>query len=541
MTRAQNEFVCGFQARQNRQVTQNLFHWLMPHRLISSDTGAKPFLRVPAPAGNIDHVLSWADVDDRSAQFAGALVRFGVAAGDRVLVQVHKSTDAVALYLACLRIGAVFVTVNTAYTDAEVTYFARDSQPTLVVRSPDRSTFDDVACVTLAPGDPAAGPNDATSPSPSLERSGEGEPFRDVVHRAATDVAALLYTSGTTGRSKGAMLTHGSLLANGRALHEIWGFEPGDVLLHALPVFHVHGLFIALQPAMLNQSEVVFLPRFDASQVIAHLPASTVFMGVPTFYTRLMDDPAFGPEVAHHMRLFTSGSAPMTELVHQAFEARTGQRILERYGMTETGIITSNPLNGDRIAGTVGFALPQTRIRITDDDGSPTAAGTTGIVEMQGEGLFAGYWDMPDKTQAAFNHGWFTTGDVGSVDQNGRLTLEGRAGDMIISGGLNIYPKEIEVMIDSLPGVVESAVVGLPHNDLGEATAAFVVLEPGRKWNDPMAEVSAGLADHLARFKVPKMVVVIPELPRNAMAKVQKVALRAEYESAFTESAFTGT
>lgn len=483
----------------------------------------RPFLRVPGGP-----TLTYRDVDARSAQMAGALRDLGVRRNDRIVVQVHKSTDAVALYLACLRAGIVFVTLNTAYTDNEVAYFVDDAEPSLVVRSPDRGPIGEVPLATLGSGhdDPEY---DAGSLCTAADNA---EPAPDIVQSDAADTAAMLYTSGTTGRSKGAMISHRGLASNGASLHEMWAFAEGDVLLHALPVFHVHGLFVALHPAMMNASEVVFLPRFTTEDVIAHLPDATVFMGVPTFYTRLMNDPGFTPEACRTMRLFTSGSAPMTELVHQQFEQRSGHRILERYGMTETGIITSNPIDGERVAGTVGFATPGFDVRVSLDDGSVAAPGETGVVEIKGPGLFNGYWQMPEKTASEFRpDGFFITGDVGQLDEEGRLTLEGRSSDMIISGGLNVYPKEVEVALDELPGIVESAVVGLPHPDFGEVVAAFVVLEDNVTFGKD--EADAALSAELARFKLPKAVVTLDELPRNTMAKVQKKQLRVDYADLF--------
>jgi len=480
-----------------------------------------PFLNLPDGP-----TLTYRDVDTRSAQMAGALRGMGVAAGDRVVVQVDKSTDAVALYLGCLRLGAVFVTLNTAYTDGEVTFFVEDARPRVVVRSPDRGpigeTHHQVGLDTQSGGSLALAADEAV-------------PFTDIVERDPFDTAAMLYTSGTTGRSKGAMVTHAGLSSNARALHEMWGFVPGDVLLHALPVFHVHGLFVALHPCMLNASEALFLPRFSTEAVIRHLPEASVYMGIPTHYTRLMADEGFTPQRCASMRLFTSGSAPMTEIVHQEFEAKSGHRILERYGMTETGIITSNPLDGERVAGTVGFATPGFDVRVANSDGVVLSAGETGVVEIRGPGLFAGYWQLPEKTASEFrDDGWFITGDVGSLDAEGRLTLEGRTGDMIISGGLNVYPREVEMALDELPQIVESAVVGLPHQDFGEAVTAFVVLEPGASFD--LADAQAALDGELARFKFPKAVVCIDALPRNTMAKVQKKILRADHVDFYSAS-----
>ena len=477
-----------------------------------------PFLRVPGGA-----TLGYGDVDARSAALAGALRELGVGVGDRVVVQVDKSTDGVALYLACLRAGAVFLPLNTAYTAAEVGFFVGDATPALVVARPGADL-----------GEPAA-------PIATLGVDGDGsladaaeaaEPFDDVVERAPDDLAAMLYTSGTTGRSKGAMLTHANLESNGRALHRIWAFEPDDVLLHTLPIFHVHGLFVALHCAMLAAAEVIFLPRFDPDAVVAALPEATVMMGVPTQYGRLVDHAGFDARACERVRLLTSGSAPMTEATHRRVTERTGHRIVERYGMTEAGIITSNPYDGERIPGTVGFALPDVELRVADDDGVELATGETGTVEIRSPGLFAGYWQLPEKTASEHRPGgWFVTGDVGSLDAEGRLTLEGRSSDMIISGGYNVYPKEIELVLDEVPGVVETAVIGVPHADFGEAVVAVVVRDRASEPDDGEVEAAMGAAldGALARFKHPKAYVVVDELPRNAMSKVQKGELRAAH------------
>ena len=524
----------------------NLFGSLVPR---DDDRRRRPFLRRPGLS-----TLTYGDVDERSARLAAALGGLGVAPGDRVVVQVDKSADAIALYLACLRTGAVLVPLNTAYTTGEVAFFVGDATPTVVVARP--GTLGDL----VGEGGP---------PLVELGTDGDGslaaladaaDPFDAVVERDPDDLAAMLYTSGTTGRSKGAMLTHANLGSNARALHRIWGFGDGDVLLHTLPVFHVHGLFVALHCAMLGGDEVVFLPSFDPAEVIDHLPSSTVMMGVPTQYTRLLDHDGFTAEACAGVRLFTSGSAPMTEATHARFTERTGQQILERYGMTEAGMITSNPYEGERVPGTVGFALPDVEVRVADEDGSEVATGETGVVEIRSPGLFAGYWNLPDKTAAEHRDGgWFVTGDVGSLDGEGRLTLQGRSGDMIISGGYNVYPKEIEMVLDEVDGVVETAVVGVPHPDFGEAVVA-VVVAAGRSTADDAASAdddasddaaadAASSTDHdaltaslaasldgvLARFKHPKAYVVVDALPRNAMSKIQKGELRRRHAGLFTD------
>ena len=497
-----------------RSVNANLFDLLRSRWEPRADA---PFLRVPGGRS-----LAYRDVDDRSAQLAGGLVAAGVGAGDRVVVQIDKSTDAVALYLACLRTGAIFLPLNTAYTPNEVAFFVDDAEPALVVGRPDTLGQIDAQVVGLGTD------GDGSFP----EVAARAAPFRRVVDRADDDLAAMLYTSGTTGRSKGAMLTHRNLASNALALHQIWGFRDNDVLLHTLPVFHVHGLFVALHCAMLGANEVIFLSRFEVPAVIEHLPQATVMMGVPTQYTRLLADDDFNRSVCPSIRLFTSGSAPMTAAVHEQFTERTGRKILERYGMTEAGMITSNPYDGDRVPGTVGFPLPGVDLRIADDHGTELATGETGVVEIRSPGLFPGYWRLPDKTAAEFRDGgWFITGDVGSVDAEGRLTLEGRAGDMIICGGYNVYPKEIELVLDEVPGVLETAVIGVPHPDFGEAAVAVVVREAGSDVGE--AVLADALDGVLARFKHPRQYVFSESLPRNAMSKVQKAGLRRDHAELF--------
>ncbi len=435
-----------------------------------------------------------------SARFAAALRRRRVVQGDRVVVQVDKSMGAVALYLGCLRTGAIFVPLNTAYTAAEVDYFIDDAEPRLFVSVADMD-----------------GPE-----APFWAEALALDPEHDIAASAADEIAAIVYTSGTTGRSKGAMLSHGNLLSNARTLLEIWGFRPDDILIHALPIFHVHGLFVALHTMFLNGSKTIFLQKFDTGQMIGLLPQATILMGVPTFYTRLLADPAFGRDAVANMRLFISGSAPLLAETHKAFEARTGMRILERYGMTEAGMITSNPLDGGRIAGTVGMPLPGVELRIAGEDGEPVAPSQPGVIEIRGPNVFKGYWRNPEKTAEDIRpDGWFITGDVATQDAEGRVTIVGRAKDLIISGGYNIYPKEIEEVIDAVPGVIESAVIGVPHADFGEGVVAVIVgdaaLEPS---------VAAAVAANLARFKHPRQFAFVSELPRNAMGKVQKAELR---------------
>lgn len=445
-----------------------------------------------------DEALTYRQIDHRSAQFATVLRKHGVTAGERVVVQIDKSIDNVAIYLAALRVGAVYVPLNTSYTATEVDYFVGDAEPALVINADNLSDL-------------------------TAEADG-AEPWTQVEARLADDLAAMVYTSGTTGRSKGAMLTHANLTSNALSLHAIWRFTPGDVLLHVLPIYHVHGLFVALHTAMLNASTVFFSSKFSVDSTIELLPQATVMMGVPTHYIRLLDDPRFTKEVCANMRLFTSGSAPMTEQIHESFTERTGHQILERYGMSECGMITSNPYEGERVPGTVGFPLPGVRIRVVAD-GDECATGDVGVVQVQGPNVFAGYWKLPEKTAEEHDGPWFITGDVGSTNDEGRLTLEGRSGDMIISGGLNIYPKEIELVLDACPGVSESAVVGHLDPDFGERVVAYVVPSSSE---DPAPEaLDKALRESLAAFKVPKAYEFIDQLPRNSMGKVQKAKLRA--------------
>lgn len=486
----------------------NLFDLLRTHWSVSPD---RQFL-VPDDGA----ALTYRDIDRRSGQFATALRARGATPGERVVVQIGKSTDAVALYLACLRLGVVYVPLNTAYTEREVQAFLDDAEPVVFVHEDGKATGDADAAVTM---------------NELAHAADEAEPWMGVETRLADDLAAMLYTSGTTGRSKGAMLTHANLTSNALSLHAIWRFTPGDVLLHILPIYHVHGLFVALHTAMLNASTVLFCERFQPDRVVELLPEATVMMGVPTHYARLLDHPDFTAATCENIRLFTSGSAPMTEQLHDALRERTGHAILERYGMTETGMITSNPYDGDRVAGTVGFPLPAVHIRVVDAAGAECGPGDVGVVEVQGPNVFAGYWRLPEKTAEEHHDGWFVTGDVGSVDHEGRLTLEGRAGDMIISGGLNVYPREVELVLDSLTEVKESAVIGLADTDMGERVVAVVVLEDdgaaeGALPDDLADRLSVALRSALAPFKIPRSFAVVRELPRNTMGKVQKTALR---------------
>jgi len=462
------------------------------------------------------------------AQTAHALQAVGVSAGDRVAVQAAKSPMALAVYGAAVALGAVFLPLNTAYTAAEVEYFVVNATPRVLICNPKQAeslgplakthgakllTLDAAGAGTLA--DAMAGQSETLTATPCT----------------ANDLAAILYTSGTTGRSKGAMLTIGNLLSNAQVLADLWRFTDADVLLHALPIFHTHGLFVASNVSLLTGGRMIFLPGFDQDVVVRALPRATVMMGVPTFYTRLLDDPRFDRDLVAGMRLFTSGSAPLLAETHRGFEARVGHRILERYGMTETNMNTSNPYEGDRRAGTVGLPLPGVELRIMAD-GAEVAPGEAGVIEVRGPNVFAGYWQMPEKTAEELRpDGWFITGDIGRQDADGYVQIVGRAKDLVISGGFNVYPVEVEAELDAQLGVLESAVVGLPHADFGEAVFAVLVAQPGTVL-DP-AEVLAGLSDRLARYKQPKAAIVVDALPRNTMGKVQKAELRKTYAGWF--------
>ncbi len=468
-------------------------------------------------------VHSYGDLERASARYANMIASLGLVPGDRVVVQIEKSPEALFLYLACLRAGVIFVPLNSAYRRKEMAYFLADAEPRLVVCSPaHEDQFLDLAAEAGNPAVLTLGDHGDGSAS---ERASTMPDHFDTVERRGDDLACILYTSGTTGRSKGAMLTHRNLASNAQTLHEYWGFVPGDVLLHVLPIFHAHGLFVACHCALLNGSLMLWQPRFDVDRVIELLPRASVFMGVPTLYTRLLEQEGFDRALCGHMRLFVSGSAPLLSETHREFERRTGQAILERYGMTETVMLTSNPYEGERRAGTVGFPLPGVELRIVDNDGTPLAEDEVGHVQVRGPNVFPGYWRMPEKTAEEFtDDGFFRTGDLGTIDERGYVHLVGRSKDLIITGGYNVYPKEIEGWIDDLEGVKESAVIGLPHPDFGEAVAAVIVQEAGSGLDE--ATVIARLKADLANFKVPKRVFFLPELPRNTMGKVQKNVLR---------------
>lgn len=472
----------------------------------------------------------YAHLEAMAGRYAALLRQLGVEPGERVAVQTEKSPNAIYFYLGCLKAGAVYLPLNIAYTRGEVSYFLEDAEPSLVVCRPESLT--DMSEIAERAGVRHVHSMDAEGGGSLTEAAMQLAPDAQTEMRQDDDLAAILYTSGTTGRSKGAMLTHGNLASNAFALHRIWGFRDGDVLLHALPIFHVHGLFVATNTTLANGSSMIFLPRFDAEEVLRLLPKATLMMGVPTFYVRLLAHPGFTREASAHMRLFISGSAPLLEETFHEFEERTGQRILERYGMTEAGMITSNPLEGERRAGTVGFPLPDVEVRVADSDGKVLGPDEIGVLEARGPNIFKGYWRMPEKTAEEFrSDGFFITGDMAKIDERGYVHIVGRTKDLIISGGYNVYPKEIELVIDAQPGVVESAVIGLPHPDFGEAVAAAVTRSSPDATDE--AAILAGIKSELAGFKLPKKLFFVDELPRNTMGKVQKAQLRETYKDSF--------
>lgn len=469
---------------------------------------------------------SYTDVDSRSAAIAAFLASQGIAPGDRISVQVEKSPETLCLYLACLRGGFVFHPLNMAYTSGELEYFLNNAEPAAVICDPKNEAAIKQIADSAGVGFIFTLDGDGNG---TLSNHADEMPVEfGVVPRAEDDMAALLYSSGTTGVPKGIMLTHANLLRNTEALVTAWGFTDKDRLLHALPVFHVHGLFVAIGCVLLSGASMRWLPGYNVGEVMRYLPECTVLMGVPTYYTRLLAQSTFNAEVAGNVRLFVSGSAPLLEETFVEFESRTGHRILERYGMTETNMNTSNPLDGERKPGTVGPPLPGVEVRICDDDGTVLGAGKTGNLQVRGPNVFVGYWKMPDKTAEDFTEdGFFNTGDKGVIDEDGYVSIVGRAKDLVITGGLNVYPKEVELFIDDLPGVSESAVIGVPHADFGEAVVAVVVPENVGEVSE--AEIINACKAELANFKVPKRVVFVDELPRNTMAKVQKNVMRESY------------
>jgi malonyl-CoA/methylmalonyl-CoA synthetase len=476
---------------------------------------------------------SWRDLERGTAMLANLLASLGLEEGARIAVQVEKSVEAAMLYLATLRAGYVFLPLNTAYQKAEIEYFVGNAEPAVVVCTP--GNFGWVSKIAFQAGTQHVFTLGDDRTGSLLERAARQSDRQEPVARGEDDLAAILYTSGTTGRSKGAMLTHGNLLSNAKVLKDYWGWRDGDVLVHALPIFHVHGLFVALHGALLNGSRMLWFARFDPKKVIARLPEATVFMGVPTLYVRMLAEPTLTPEACGLMRLFVSGSAPLLLETFNAWKERTGHTILERYGMSETIMLTSNPYHakdGERRGGTVGFPLPGVQLRVRDDQGQELPAGEIGNIQVRGPNVFKGYWRMPEKTREEFTEdGWFKTGDVGKVDADGYVTIVGRSKDLIISGGYNVYPAEIEGYINEMPGVAESAVVGVPHPDFGEVGVAVVVPKAGAEVD--AEQVIAALKSQLANFKIPKRCFVTQELPRNTMGKVQKNLLRDQHKSLF--------
>ena len=507
------------------KMTNHLFDGLLSHK--QSDA-----LLARMPDGR---TFTYGTALEVSARFANVLVACGVKAGDRVAVQVPKSIEAVMLYLACVRVGAVFLPLNTAYTADEVEYVLSDAEPSLFICDPNkRDAFDQlVKARNIAIETLGVLTTDGKSAGSFSDKAMEAGATFQNAECGADSLAAILYTSGTTGRSKGAMMSHDNLLSNAKSLVELWQFSSNDVLLHALPIFHTHGLFVAINVTLLAGSSMLFLPAFNNDEVIEQLPDATAMMGVPTFYTRLLDDNRFTKELVDHMRVFISGSAPLLAETHQAFERLTGQRILERYGMTETNMITSNPYDGERKAGTVGFALPRVEMKVCDaESGKQIADGEIGSIELRGPNVFSGYWRMPEKTAEEFREdGFFITGDLGVIDEDGYLKIVGRNKDLIISGGYNIYPKEIELLLDEQEGVLESAVIGVPHPDFGEGVFGLLVAKEGALDCDAILRA---ISSKIARFKQPKKLVVVDELPRNTMGKVQKNILRERYKNAFS-------
>ena len=483
------------------------------------------FVRLP------DHrIFSYGDVLDVSARFANALVALGVTPGDRVAVQVDKSLEALMVYLACVRAGAIFLPLNQAYTPAEIEYFLGDAKPAVFVCDPAKA--ESLAAVAKSAGATLETLGTKGDGSLAAKAGAADTTFTDIA-RGPDDLAAILYTSGTTGRSKGAMLSHENLASNARVLVDEWRFTGKDVLLHALPIFHTHGLFVATNVILFAGASMAFLPKFDADTVFRHLPEVTTMMGVPTFYVRLVDDARLTKAATAHMRLFISGSAPLLAETHREFQAKTGHAILERYGMTETNMNTSNPYSGDRIAGTVGFPLKGTDLRVVDPEtGATLGADEIGMIEVKGPNVFKGYWQNPEKTMAEFrDDGFFITGDLGKIDARGYVHIVGRGKDLIITGGYNVYPKEIEGEIDAMPGVNESAVIGIPHKDFGEGVTAVVVPSKGATLS--AEAIVKALESRLAKFKQPKKVFVVDELPRNTMGKVQKNVLREMYKDIY--------
>jgi len=511
----------------------------MNHNLFAALRAAFP-AQLDAVAVETDDGLmySWRDVERATAMLANLLDSLNLPPGARVAVQVEKSVEAMLLYLATLRAGYVFLPLNTAYQSAEIEYFIDNAEPSVVVC--DAKNFGWVSKIAFKAGTQHVFTLNDNRSGSLLERAAHCSDQHTVAQAQADDLAAILYTSGTTGRSKGAMLSHRNLLSNAQTLKKYWGWQPGDVLIHALPIFHVHGLFVAIHGALLNGSKMIWLSKFDPKKVIEKMPEATVFMGVPTLYVRMLAEPTLTRAQAAHMRLFVAGSAPLLIETFKAWQETTGHTILERYGMSETVMLTSNPYAADvrysgeteRRGGTVGFPLPDVQLRVQDDAGQNLPVNEIGGIQVKGPNVFAGYWRMPEKTKEEFTaDGYFKTGDVGKIDERGYVHIVGRSKDLIISGGYNVYPAEIEGYINEMPGVAESALVGVPHPDFGEVGVAVVIAKPGASVSADA--VIANLKASLANFKIPKKCFVLPELPRNTMGKVQKNVLREQYKNLF--------
>ncbi|HTH79191.1 MAG TPA: malonyl-CoA synthase [Ramlibacter sp.] len=479
-------------------------------------------------------IYSWRDIDRATAMIANLLRALSIPDGSRIAVQVGKSVEAMLLYLATLRAGYVFLPLNTAYQSAEIEYFVGNAQPAVVVCT--SRNFGWVSRIAFKAGTQHVFTLDDDRTGSLLERAMHHSDVHDIAESEEGDIAAILYTSGTTGRSKGAMLTHGNLLSNAMVLKDYWHWrtpqQGGDVLIHALPIFHVHGLFVAIHGALLNGSKMIWLAKFDPKLVIEAMPRATMFMGVPTLYVRMLAEPTLTRAAVKNMRLFISGSAPLLVETFTEWQERTGHTILERYGMSETVMLTSNPYDGERRGGTVGFPLPGVGVRVRDEQGNAVRAGEIGGIQVKGPNIFKGYWRMPEKTAEEFtSDGWFKTGDVGKIDERGYVTIVGRSKDLIISGGYNVYPAEIEGYINEMPGVAESAVVGVPHPDFGEVGVAIVIAKLGAHVEGEA--IIAKLKSQLANFKIPKKCFVAQQLPRNTMGKVQKNLLREEHKQLF--------